>query len=136
MTDTKKAKEVFSKSFRDFKTVSRANDPANTKPMDVVIPGLGNTGHKLYVRSRYCTEYRDAELKAQRQLLALVEAAGADGVNEDLKNDIVTRSLCALVAGWSFDEQPTPDNILELLKENPTVYEDLNKFAAKDSNFF
>lgn len=137
MTDTKKAKTAFSKSFRDFKTVSRANDPSNTKPMNVVIPGIGDTGHKLYVRSRYCTEYRDAELKAQRQLIALVEGAGDAGkVSEDLKEDILMRSLCTLVAGWTFEEQPTVDNVLELLKENPTVYEDLNKFAAKDSNFF
>lgn len=135
MTDTKKAKVVVAKSFRDFKTVSRANDPANTKPMNVVIPGVGDTGEKLYIRSRYCTEYRDAELKAQRQLLALMQ--GKDGeVTDAMKEDILTRSLCNLVAGWTFDEPPTVDNLFEFLTENPTVREDLNVFAAKDSNFF
>lgn len=136
MTDTKAAKKAVVKSFRDFKTVTRANDPENTKPMDVVIPGVGNTGEKLYVRSHYCTAYREAELKAQRQLLALAEGAGEAGMNDDVKNDIIVRSLCSLVAGWTFEEAPTPDNVFEFLIENPTVFDDLNKFAAKDSNFF
>lgn len=140
MTDkkvtTKPAATAVSKSFRDFKTVTRANDPQNTKPMDVVIPGIGNTGHQLYVRSRYCTEYREAELKAQRQLLALIEGAGDNEVSDEMKSEIITRSLCCLVAGWSFEEAPTPENIFDLLIENPTVYNDLNTFAAKDSNFF
>lgn len=138
MTDvtTKAGKTAVSKSFRDFKTVSRANDPANTKPMPIVIPGMGDTGHKLYVRSRYCTEYREAELKAQRQLLALIEGAGDKPVSDELKEEILIRSLSSVVAGWTFDEPPTPENIFDLLVENPTVYDDLNKFAANDSNFF
>lgn len=134
-TNTKSGKVAVAKSFRDFKTVTKANDPANSKPMNVVIPGVGDTGEKLYVRSRYCTEYREAELKAQRQLLSMIEASGGD-VTDDMKQDIITRSLCTLVAGWTFDEPPTVDNVFEFLIENPTVYDDLNKFAANDSNFF
>ncbi|UPT52973.1 tail assembly chaperone [Hafnia phage yong3] len=141
MSDIKKslklpnvAQAAVAKSFRDFKTVSVA-DSKDAK-MPIVIPGHGDTGHVLYVKSQYCSDYRAAQLKAQRQLLALMAGAGEDGVDEELRRDINMRALATLVSGWTFDEKPEPELIVEFLQENPTVYDDLNMFAANDANFF
>lgn len=125
------------KSFRDFNMRKQLeSNPTTLYPF--VYPGQGDTGHWLKIRSQHSPEFRDADLKAQRQISAMYLASGnnPENVDHEIIKDITLRAFTKLVAEWSFDEELTEDNIVEFLTDNPIAYDEINTLAAQDSLFF
>lgn len=125
------------KSFRDFNMRKRLEEnPTTLYPF--VYPGMGDTGYWLKIRSQHSAEYREAEQKAQRQISAMILAAGGevDKVDPALIKDISLRAFTKLVAEWNFPDEMTEDNLVEFLTDNPIAYDEINTLAATDSLFF
>ena len=99
---------------------------------------MGDTGYWLKIRSQHSAEYREAEQKAQRQISAMILAAGGevDKVDPALIKDISLRAFTKLVAEWNFPDEMTEDNLVEFLTDNPIAYDEINTLAATDSLFF
>lgn len=133
---TEVAKKTVSASFRDFNLKKKLeNAPLLHYPL--VFPGQGDTGHWLKIRNRHSEEFRQADLKAQRQISALVVANGSfEKIDKDMLDDINMRAFCKLVASWSFEEECNEDNLMEFFNNNPFAYDDINRLAAQDSLFF
>lgn len=134
---TAPAKEAVVKSFRDF-SMKKKLDENPTVHYPFKFPGQGDTGFWLKVRSQYCKEFRDADMKAQRQISALIVANGGkvEDVDPDLMDDIRKRAFCKLVAEWNFPDELNDDNLMDFFAENEFVYDDVNNLAAQDSLFF
>lgn len=123
------------RSFKDYN--SRKDAEGSLQKYPFIYPGEEDQGDYLMVRSQYCSEFREAQLKANRQIAALVQAAGGpDKVDEELLTDIRYRAFATLVASWTFEEECNVDNVAEFLRNNDFVYDDINSLAAKDSLFF
>ena len=125
------------KSFRDFNMRKQlAENPTTVYPF--VYPGVGDTGYWLKIRSQHSSEFRDADLKAQRQISNMIIAAGGEPekVDQELIKDITLRAFTKLIAEWNFPDEATEDNLVEFLTDNPIAYDEINTLAAQDSLFF
>lgn len=134
---TEAGKEAVAKSFRDFNMKKEMeSDPTVHYPF--VYPGLGDTGYWLKIRSQYSSAYRDADLKAQRQISSLILAQGGDvsKVDAELMKDIRLRAFTKLVKEWNFPDEMTEDNLVEFFTTNELAYDEVNNLAAQDSLFF
>lgn len=137
VVNTEAGKEAVVKSFRDFNMKKDLEkDPTVIYPF--VYPGQGNTGYWLKIRSQYSKAYRDADLKAQRQISAMIIAAGGkvEEVDPELMADIRLRAFTKLIAEWNFPDEMTEDNLVEFLTTNEIAYDEINNLAAQDSLFF
>lgn len=134
---TEKGKVAVVKSFRDF-NLKKKLEANPTVHYPFVFPGQGDTGYWLKIRSQYSKEYREADMKAQRQISALIVANGGDvgKVDPELMDDIRRRAFCKLVAEWNFPDELNDDNLLDFMRDNEFVYDDINNLAAQDSLFF
>lgn len=134
---TEAGKAAVVKSFRDFNMKKDLeSDPTVNYPF--VYPGVGDTGHWLKIRSQYSKAYRDADLKAQRQISSMIIAAGGkvEAVDPELMADIRLRAFTKLVAEWSFEDELNEDNLVEFFTNNEIAYDEVNQLAAQDSLFF
>lgn len=119
-----------------FKSLNMKRDfDNNTFTLPIVYPGQGDTGETLSIRSRYSKEFRESEAKALRQLSSMTQAAKGKELDADIVKDINDRSFAKLVAGWSFEEECTEENVIEFLEANPQIYDMINSKAAQDSLF-
>lgn len=132
---TAPAKKAFSKSYKDF-NAARDFDNALQR-YKIIYPGLGDTGHHMMIRSIHSKSFREAQMKAQRQISAMVIAnAGKEDPNmEELIEQIQMRAFAAVVASWSFDEECTQENVADFLSSNSFAYDDINILAGQDSLF-
>lgn len=120
-------------SFKKYNTVRDFQD--TTYEMAVKYPGVGDTGETITIRSRYSKEFRDAQAKANRQIAQMTVALkGAELDAESIKS-IEDNQFASLIAGWSFDEECTTENIIEFLTDNPQIYDEINTTAAQDTLF-
>ena len=76
----------------------------------------------------------DAELALLQA--ALLAHAGDESEIGDLKREAQIRILSALVSGWSFDAECSPDAVADFLREAPQIAAQLDKFAADSRGFF
>lgn len=106
-----------------------------THVMPISYPGIGLTEDTLTIRSRYAKEFRAADAKASRQLSSMAMAAKGKPLDSDIIKDIEDRAFAALVADWSFDEECNEDNVVEFLRDNPNIFDEINSKAAQDSLF-
>ncbi len=130
---TSPARQAVSSSFKAFNL--NRDVEGKTIPVVVEYPTIGDTGHKLYIRSRYSKAYREAEAASLRRIRAMTVAKGAE-IDEDILEDIRMRAFCALVESWTFEEECTPENVIEFLTVNSLMYDKVNNAAAKDEDFF
>lgn len=132
---TAPAKKAFSKSYKDY---NAAKDFDNAlQRYKIIYPGLGDTGHHMMIRSIHSHVFREAQLKSQRQISALVIAnAGKEDPDFDsIVQDIQMRAFASIVASWSFDEECNVENVAEFLTANSFAYDDINILACQDSLF-
>lgn len=134
---TEAGKDAVISSFRDFNMKKEMEaDPVVHYPF--VYPGRGDTGFWLKIRSQYSKAYRDADLKAQRQISSMIIAQGGDvsKVDPELMADIRLRAFTKLVKEWNFPDEMTEDNLVEFFTNNEIAYDEVNNLAAQDSLFF
>jgi len=71
----------------------------------------------------------DEFTKAKRQIQL-------DAISGKVKNDEISETLvAALITSWSFDEECTPKNKIDLLKNSPSLCEQIDKLASARADF-
>lgn len=100
------------------------------------------TEHWLMVRSAWSDEYQDARTEIIRQAIAdggLVATAPEDEaakMRKVLDRKRRAAAAAALIAGWSFDIEPTEQNKAEFLEEAPQILAWVERIASEDVRFF
>lgn len=119
-------------SMEQFYTRDKANDgvkvPLNT-------PDGKPTEHYIVIRSRWSDSFQAAQAEVHRNDLVAMAEKGKDAPAQDPVERHAT--LCAaLVSGWSFEQECTPDNIREFLKQAPQLRDMIDRYASNDARFF
>lgn len=117
-----------------FKTRERANEG---KRLPLYAPGGGKTEHWLQVRHVWSDAFQDAnetELAALQE--GILSAQGDKDAITAIKRESQVKLLAALVSGWSFDGECTPEAVTQFLREAPQIAAQLDKFAADGRAFF
>ena len=115
----------------DFFTREKANE--GTK-LHLSRPDGSASDHWIMVRHSDSDAYRAKEAEVRRE----VTAAVADGANvADACKAKEIELIASLVAGWSFtDVEFNLENVIEMLKEAPAIYDGVNKLAGSRASFF
>lgn len=91
--------------------------------------------HWLIVRGVDSDAFRIAESRAKRKAIELAQIED-EQERADKVRETEIGCIAALVAGWSFEQELTTDNICEFLREAPQIADMVNRFAARRSEFF
>lgn len=89
------------------------------------------TEHFLVIRSQWSDDFQKAKAEAYRDDLAAI--AGKGEVKAEDRTVILT---AALVGDWSFDEECTPENVQNLLRNAPQLRDMIDRYASNDARFF
>jgi hypothetical protein len=99
------------------------------------LPSGEETEHYFIVRGVDSDAFRNADARARRMALVISEIE-----DKQEKEKMIQEShldiIVSLIAGWSFEEECTPDNVRKLLIEAPQLADAVDKIAAKRSLFF
>lgn len=93
------------------------------------------TGHWLRVRGTDSEQFRKARFDGARKLRDVPEGT-SDWERGRVMDGIVLDTLTALVSGWSFDEECTPEAVREFLQNAPHIAEAVDKVAGERARFF
>ncbi|QQM14078.1 putative tail assembly chaperone [Vibrio phage pVco-14] len=117
---------------QEFFTRQKANE-GNKVPL--YLPNGEPSEHWIQVRGVDSDQFKTAENAAKRKA---VEIAQIEEVQERAKVVRETELECvaALVADWSFDEECTPENVVNFLREAPQIADMINRYAANRKSFF
>lgn len=121
---------------KSFKKYNLAEQSVATQELTFTFPNAGDTGIKLYIRSQYSKEFREADSRATRQVSSLTISSNGAPIEPSLLDHIELGVMASLVAGWDFEEECTTENIIEFLAANPHTKKEINQLAAQDSLFF
>lgn len=120
-------------SIKDFFTRENANEGIE---VPLYRPGSKEkSGEWIRIRGVDSDEFRAAELESKRAMRSILE-------NPDIKDkdkrhrEELTKLLSSLVISWSFPEECSRDNILELLSNAPQIEDAINTLAANRALFF
>lgn len=92
------------------------------------------TSHWLLVRGRDSDEYQIAHRKAQRGLADLLGKSEAEALAVTRERELDL--FVSLIAGWSFDEPFTDENVRNFLTEAPQIREKVDELASRRDFFF
>ncbi len=108
--------------------------------MPLTLPDGSPTEHYLTVRGADSSSFRKAQARSHRgalDLLKLQKAKKLDPGDLAMRQAKVQRDLISnLIAGWSFEEECTPERVSSFLDEAPQIEEKVNEVAADRSLFF
>lgn len=121
---------------KSFKKYNLNDKSGATQELAFTFPGEGPTGIVLHIRSQYSKEFREADSRATRQISSLTVSQNGAPIDPELLDHIELGIFASLVAGWTFEEECTPENVIEFLAANPHTKDEINKLAARDSLFF
>lgn len=100
-------------------------------------PDGNDTDHWLQVRHTWSDAFELAhEVEMARLQDAVLAAKGDKAKVAKAKLDSKYRVMAALVAGWSFDEECTPEAVEAFLRAAPQLCDRLDRFAADSKSFF
>lgn len=92
------------------------------------------TGDYLDVRSSLSTEFMEARDEIMQEVGELQEPNAA--VRKERVRDLQLRLTASLVAGWSFPEPATVENVKKFLFNAPQIRAQLNAIADDTQRFF
>lgn len=96
-----------------------------------------DTDHWLQVRHTWSDAFELAhEVEMARLQDAVLAAKGDKAKVAKAKLDSKYRVMAALVAGWSFEEECTPEAVEAFLRAAPQLCDKLDRFAADSKGFF
>lgn len=90
--------------------------------------------HYLVLRGMDSNEFRVAEALGKRKLAELAALKEDEWARRYL--EIRRQIVSSLIAGWSFEQECTPENVMSFLKEAPHTEDVINKVASDRSLFF
>lgn len=91
--------------------------------------------HWLQVRGVDSDHFRRAEAKAKRKAVELAQIEDEQKRAEAVR-ETELECIAALVAGWSFEQEASPINVVNFLREAPQIADMVNRFAARRAEFF
>ena len=103
--------------------------------VDLVHPDGTPSEHWIQIRGMDADEFRNAETKAKRKAIEIAQMDDEDKRALAVA-DIELRTIAALVADWSFDQECTQKAVVKFLREAPQIAEMVNRYAARRSLFF
>lgn len=98
------------------------------------LPDGTPTEHHLTIRGRDSDEFRMAEMRANREMMAIARTKNADD-RLSAQNELTLRTLASLVRGWSFEHECTPQAAYEFLREAPQIADAIDKVSARRTFF-
>jgi len=126
---------------KEFFTKQVANEGIK---LPLIRPSDGSeTAHWLQIRGIDSDAYHRATRRYKSELPDI--AATIASIDDEAKRLDFTDSarseqevklMASLVAGWSFDEPCTEENVIEFLTQAPQVSDAIDKIAGKRSRFF
>lgn len=117
-----------------FHTRARANEG---KRLPLFTPDGKPTEHWLQVRHVWSDAFQsanEAEVAALRE--TMLENPEDKTVVDEAKREAQIRIWAALVSGWSFEIEATPEAVAEFLRDAPQIGAQIDKFAADARRFF
>lgn len=105
-------------------------------------PGGKPTEHWLMIRSVWCDDFQEARSELIRQAIAdgktvaAAPEAEAKAIRKDLDRKRRAVAAASLVAGWSFDIEPTEQNKADFLNDAPQILAWVERIAEDDTRFF
>ena len=107
----------------------------------LLLPDGEKTEHFLMVRGADSAAFRKAQARAHRGALDLLKLSKAKKPIEPgdlaMRQAKVQRDLIShLFAGWSFEEECTPESASAFMEEAPQIEELVNEIAGDRSHFF
>lgn len=116
----------------DFFTRTKANEGVK---MPLSLPDGTPTDEYLIIRGVDSDVYRKANDKRMRRAIEISKIED-DEEREAALKELTTETLVSLVAGWSFEEECTPEAVRELLYEAPHIADAIDVFAVDRKRFF
>ena len=117
---------------KEFYTRQKANEGVK---LPLYHPDGSVSDHWFIVRGVDSDEFRRAEAKAKRSAVELAQIEDEQERAEQVR-ETELKCIAALVAGWSFDQDATTDNVVNFLREAPQIADAVNRFAARRAEFF
>jgi hypothetical protein len=116
----------------EFFTRQRANDGVK---LPLYHPDGSASDHWLVVRGIDSDIFRETEAKAKRKAIEVAQ------IKDEKERTLQIREselvcIAALIAGWSFEKECTADNVIDFLREAPQIADQVNRFAARRSEFY
>src|SRR6056297_336863 len=103
------------------------------KKIPLSYPDGSESPHWVVLRGIDSDAYKTAFAKERTYLLGLQEDGDIDdGTYEASK----IRLLSSCIASWSFDDDPTPENVAKFFKEAPQVTDRLDRLIGDRKFFF
>lgn len=119
-------------SMEKYKTRSKISNPVRQFILDPQTQEL--SADFLEIRSSLSDEFMDAR---DRSMQEVSEVEERDPVKRKAAvREIQLRMSAALVAGWSFAEPCTEENVVEFLREAPQIRNLVNSVADDSQRFF
>jgi hypothetical protein len=100
------------------------------------------TEHWLLIRSVWCDDFQEARSELIRQAIADGKTVSAapeaeqKAIRTDLDRKRRANAAASLVAGWSFDIEPTEQNKADFLNDAPQILAWVERIAEEDKRFF
>ncbi|MGI0119686.1 phage tail assembly chaperone [Zooshikella sp. RANM57] len=116
-------------SMQSFFTRQKANEGIK---LPLSLPDGTPTDEYLMIRGIDSDHYQTAINEAKRAIFAKSSKDTSDYDPAEAELDV----LVSLVAGWSFEEELTPENIKNFLKEAPQIAKQIDKLAGDRALFF
>lgn len=119
-------------SMKEFYTRSKANEG---KKVPLSLPDGSPSEHWLVIRGVDSDEFRRAEAKSKRKAIEIAQIKNdqeRDAAIEQQKLELIA----VLVAGWSFEEECTRDNVVDFLREAPQIADMVDRIAVSRASFF
>lgn len=116
-----------------FHTRSKANEG---RKLFLATPDGERTEHWLLILSQHSDKFRrarDTALQLRAKEIALIKDLEE---RRERAQDELGVVQAALVAGWSFEEPCTAENVQTFLREAPQIGDAISRFAEDDAAFF
>lgn len=117
---------------KEFYTRQKANEGVK---LPLFHPDGTMSDHWFMVRGIDSDHFRRAESLAKRKAVELAQIEDPNERAEKVRDTELT-CIAALVAGWSFEEECTTDNVVSFLREAPQIADMVNRYAARRAEFF
>lgn len=117
---------------KEFYTRKTANEGVQ---LPLYYPDGTMSDHWIQVRGVDSDHFRRAEAKAKRKAVELAQIEDEQKRAEAVR-ETELEGIAALVAGWSFEQEATPENVVNFLREAPQIADMVNRYAARRTEFF
>lgn len=103
--------------------------------VDLYLPSGGPTDHYLIVRGIDSDHFKAANAAAKKEVAKLTVKQDSTEEVQRL-SEIRINIISSLIAGWSFDDECTPENVKNMLHKAPQIADKVDQFAGNREEFF